>query len=177
MVPRMLTLPFWEERRNRREPPNTEANITVKSEGSRSVGGPYKPSTSVGLKGAHEWDKATDPAMNSTCSTFHLLLRCSRDRAFSIDKWTSEIASWWARSLMCFMPSFTWVSSSLNNCQKEPFVRGRRVKRTEETRKTNTTLSALNRKILCGSACEPGKSLPSRRWCNGVLFASVCLIV
>ena len=57
-----------------------------------------------------------DPAMNSTWSTFHLLLRCSRARAFSIDKWTSEIASWWARSLMCFMPSFTWVSSSLNNC-------------------------------------------------------------
>lgn len=46
----------------------------------------------------------------------------------------------------------------------------RRVKRTEETRKTNATLSALNREILCGSVCEPGKPL-------GVLFASACRIV
>lgn len=54
----------------------------------------------------------------ATWSTFHLLLRCSRVRAFSIDKWTSEMASWWARSLTCFMPSFTWVSSSLNSCRE-----------------------------------------------------------
>lgn len=94
----------------------------------------HKPLTSISKNRTHSCDQITwltagqrpcwqsqtesaDPAVNSTWSTFHLLLRCSRARAFSIDKWTSEMASWWARSLMCFMPSFTWVSSSLNNCR------------------------------------------------------------
>lgn len=41
-------------RRKEEKPLNTEANVTVRSEGSQSVGGAHKPSTSIGLNGAHE---------------------------------------------------------------------------------------------------------------------------
>ena len=43
------------------------------------------------------------------------MLICSKAREFSIDKCTSEMASWWARSFTNFTPSFMGENSSLNS--------------------------------------------------------------
>lgn len=47
----------------------------------------------------------------------------------------------------------------------------------EEDRGDQKMQRSLNREILHGSVCEPVKSLLSRCWYYGVLFASVCPIV